>query len=202
MAREARHPGPACSRCTRPLPRNEMMRGLPMWVLLTAGQAGDNPQLLPLLDGISVRRNGPGHPRSRPGAVIADKRTRIPRPGRRCADEGSRSPTRNAPTRSPTARPRGMRRAVSHVRHNRGSNRFVVRWNKCAHPREKRGPDVGPADQQKRPDRVEGGIPARRDRPRVPRAALPRPARRAGDQGSARCRNRRESGPSNQVVRH
>ena len=26
-------------------------RGLPMRILLTAGQAGDNPQLLPLLDG-------------------------------------------------------------------------------------------------------------------------------------------------------
>lgn len=27
-------------------------RGLPLSVLLTAGQAGDNPQLLPLLDAI------------------------------------------------------------------------------------------------------------------------------------------------------
>ncbi|WP_091629221.1 transposase [Amycolatopsis saalfeldensis] len=31
-------------------------RGLPMRFLLTAGQAGDNPQLIPLLDGISVAR--------------------------------------------------------------------------------------------------------------------------------------------------
>ncbi len=44
-----------------------------MRVLRTAGQAGDNPQLLPLLEGIRIRRDGPGHPRSRPGAVIADK---------------------------------------------------------------------------------------------------------------------------------
>jgi transposase len=48
-------------------------RGLPMWILLTRGQAGDNPQLLPLLDGISVARIGPGRPRGRPEAVIADK---------------------------------------------------------------------------------------------------------------------------------
>jgi len=44
-----------------------------MAVLLTAGQAGDNPQLLPLLDDISVARRGPGRPRQRPHRVIADK---------------------------------------------------------------------------------------------------------------------------------
>jgi transposase len=44
-----------------------------MRFLLTPGQAGDNPQLLPLLDGISVARIGAGRPRCRPEAVIADK---------------------------------------------------------------------------------------------------------------------------------
>ncbi len=48
-------------------------RGLPMAALLTAGQAGDNPQLLPLLDAIEVRRAGPGRPRCRPTHLIADK---------------------------------------------------------------------------------------------------------------------------------
>lgn len=48
-------------------------RGLPIRFLLTPGQAGDNPQLVPLLDGISVARIGPGRPRCRPEAVIADK---------------------------------------------------------------------------------------------------------------------------------
>ena len=48
-------------------------RGLPMAVLLTAGQAGDNPQLLPLLDSIRVPRGGPGRPRTRPDHLIADK---------------------------------------------------------------------------------------------------------------------------------
>jgi transposase len=43
-----------------------------MAVLLTAGQAGDNPQLLPLLDEVSVARVGPGRPR-RPDRVVADK---------------------------------------------------------------------------------------------------------------------------------
>jgi transposase len=48
-------------------------RGLPIRVIVTPGQAGDNPQLLPLLDGIRVSRVGPGRPRTRPDTVIADK---------------------------------------------------------------------------------------------------------------------------------
>ena len=44
-----------------------------MAILLTAGQAGDNPQLLPLLDEVSVARTGPGRPRQRPDRVVADK---------------------------------------------------------------------------------------------------------------------------------
>jgi transposase len=48
-------------------------RGLPMSILLTPGQSGDNPHLLPLLDQIHVHRDGPGRPRKRPDQVIADK---------------------------------------------------------------------------------------------------------------------------------
>jgi transposase len=48
-------------------------RGLPMAIGLTAGQAGDNPQLLPLLDAVSVARAGPGRPRQRPDRVVADR---------------------------------------------------------------------------------------------------------------------------------
>lgn len=48
-------------------------RGLPMSVVLTGGQAGDNPQLGPVLEGIKVARSGPGRPRTRPQAVVADK---------------------------------------------------------------------------------------------------------------------------------
>jgi transposase len=42
-------------------------------VLLTAGQAGDNPQLMPLLDAIRVHDGTPGRPRSKPDMLIADK---------------------------------------------------------------------------------------------------------------------------------
>ncbi len=44
-----------------------------MSIILTPGQAGDNPQLLPLLDQIAVHRDGPGRPRKRPERVLADK---------------------------------------------------------------------------------------------------------------------------------
>ena len=44
-----------------------------MSILLTPGQAWDNPQLLPLLDQVAVRRDGPGRPRKRPDRVLADK---------------------------------------------------------------------------------------------------------------------------------
>jgi transposase len=48
-------------------------RGLPMSILVTPGQAGDNPELLPLLDQVSVAPVGSGRPRRRPWRVIADK---------------------------------------------------------------------------------------------------------------------------------
>ena len=48
-------------------------RGRPLSVLLTAGQAGDNPQPLNVLDAISVHPGGPGRPRKRPDMLLADK---------------------------------------------------------------------------------------------------------------------------------
>ena len=44
-----------------------------MSVILTPGQAGENPQLLPVLEQIDVHRDGPGRPRKRPERVLADK---------------------------------------------------------------------------------------------------------------------------------
>ena len=48
-------------------------RGRPLSVLLTPGQAGDNPQLFNVLDAIAVHHGGPGRPRKRPDMLIADK---------------------------------------------------------------------------------------------------------------------------------
>lgn len=41
--------------------------------LLTPGQAGDSPQMIPVLQQIAVARRGSGRPRSRPDRVLADK---------------------------------------------------------------------------------------------------------------------------------
>ncbi len=49
-------------------------RGRPLSIRVTPGQAGDNPQLLPLIDDIGVPARGAGgRSRSRPDCVIADK---------------------------------------------------------------------------------------------------------------------------------
>jgi transposase len=88
-------------------------RGLPMSAIITPGQHGDNPQLVPLLDQISVRRDGPGRPRSRPVAVIADKAYSHPSTREASRDRGVRftSPeksdqiARRAAKGSPGSRP-------------------------------------------------------------------------------------------------
>jgi transposase len=45
----------------------------PLAVVLTAGQHGDSPQFVAVLDQIRVPRQGPGRPRTRPDRVLADK---------------------------------------------------------------------------------------------------------------------------------
>jgi len=42
-------------------------------VLVGSGQGNDAPMCLPVLDAIRVPRLGPGRPRTRPDAVLADK---------------------------------------------------------------------------------------------------------------------------------
>jgi transposase len=45
----------------------------PLALVFTAGQRGDSPQFVPVLTQIRVPRLGPGHPRTRPDRVLADK---------------------------------------------------------------------------------------------------------------------------------
>jgi transposase len=44
-----------------------------MSLVVTAGQRGDSPQFVPVLDGIRVPRPGGGRPRTRPDRILADK---------------------------------------------------------------------------------------------------------------------------------
>jgi transposase len=48
-------------------------RGRPLSVLLSPGQAGDNPYLLPVLEAIAVHGPGGGRPRKRPDMLLADR---------------------------------------------------------------------------------------------------------------------------------
>ena len=50
--------------------------GLPLVSLITPGQAGDSPMLLPLLGQLRVARPV-GRPRTRPEAVLGDKAGRV-----------------------------------------------------------------------------------------------------------------------------
>lgn len=45
----------------------------PLALIVTAGQRGDSPQFVPVLEAIRVPRPGPGRPRTRPDRVRADK---------------------------------------------------------------------------------------------------------------------------------
>lgn len=47
--------------------------GRPLVLLVSAGNVNDSPVFPALLDHLSVRRVGPGRPRIRPDAVLADK---------------------------------------------------------------------------------------------------------------------------------
>ena len=48
-------------------------RCLPVAWLLSPGQHGDCPRFIPLMDAVRIARRGPGRPRTRPGAALADK---------------------------------------------------------------------------------------------------------------------------------
>jgi transposase len=48
-------------------------RQKPLAILVTAGQRGDSPQFIPVLEAIRVPRAGGGRPRTRPDRVLGDK---------------------------------------------------------------------------------------------------------------------------------
>ena len=104
-------------------------RGRPLSILLTPGQAGDNPQLLPLLDAIRVKGSGLGRPRKRPDMLIADKAYAHDHPpvGRYVA-AGSATPSPNAATRSPAALPKAAS-ADDHLPSTPTSTRRETSWN-------------------------------------------------------------------------
>jgi len=81
-------------------------RGRPLAILLTPGQAGDAPMMLPLLAHLGVQRTI-GRPRTRPDRVLADKAysSRALTSGPAASAALSPSPTTRRPTASASAHP-------------------------------------------------------------------------------------------------
>ncbi|MFD7287165.1 transposase [Streptomyces sp. NPDC059863] len=74
----------------------------PMSIVMTAGQRGDSPQFVHVLEKVRVPRIGPGRPRVRPDRVRADKayasrenRAHLRRRGIRCTIPAKAAQARN-----------------------------------------------------------------------------------------------------------
>lgn len=115
---------------------------------LTAGQAGDSPQLIPVLEQVKVARLGPGRPRSLPDRVLADKAysSRVNRSYLRCRKITATIPVKedqkahrkakgSAGGRPPTFDPESYKdrnvveRCFNALKHNRG---VATRYDKLA----------------------------------------------------------------------
>lgn len=75
----------------------------PLSFVITPGQWGDAPQLIPVMDGIRVARLGGGHPRTRPDHLGGDKAYSSRRNRATCADATSSTPSPSRGTIGPTA---------------------------------------------------------------------------------------------------
>ena len=94
--------------------------GLPLVVMVGAGQAGDSPMFPVLMDHLRVARRGPGRPRTARPGPRATRRTRRERSASTCAPAGSSRSSPSHPTSKDTANaaaPQGGR-PVS-IRHRR-----------------------------------------------------------------------------------
>src|SRR5690625_5837420 len=75
---------------------------MPLAIVLTGGQRNDGAMLVEVLDDIRVPRLGPGRPRTRPEAVVADKAYSSGKTRKMLAARGVRSviPQKSDETRS------------------------------------------------------------------------------------------------------
>ena len=88
---------------------------LPLSLEITAGQAGDSPQFIPVLN--KIRVPGPvGRPRTRPDAVAGDKAYSSARTVPTCANVGSKRSSPRRRIRPPPQETRLTRRTARHLR--------------------------------------------------------------------------------------
>ena len=100
----------------------------PLAVIVTAGQRGDSPQFIPVLEKISVPRPGGGRPRTRPTGSWPTRpmAARPTAPG--CAAAGSPAPSPRRKTRSRTGRRRAPQEDAGPPSTRRNTN-SATPWN-------------------------------------------------------------------------
>lgn len=86
----------------------------PLALVLTARQAADSPQFVPVLQKVCIRLPV-GRPRTRPDAVAADKAHSSRASRSYCANAASRQSSRRRRTRPPTGRRRAAEAAAPHA---------------------------------------------------------------------------------------
>jgi transposase len=168
-------------------------RGLPMSVILSPGQAGDNPQLLPLLDQIAVGRDRPGRPRTHPDRVLADKAYSHPstRAAMRARGIAFTSPERSDQIARRKAKgSRGGRPPAFDPERYTGRNvaeRCSIHSNSSARS-PPATPNASPTTAQKSssPPSCYGCVPTYRTRPSQKLVSWPRTRRSAGSGGPTR----------------
>lgn len=73
VGRRGRHSGGPGAGLTTKIHLAADTRCRPICRVTTAGQRHDSVAFEPVMDGIRIRRRGPGRPRTRPGRILADK---------------------------------------------------------------------------------------------------------------------------------
>ena len=103
-------------------------RGRPLSVLLSGGQAGDNPYLLPVLDAIAIRGPAGGRPRKRPDLLLADKGYAHDSTRAALRRRGIPTTSPSSATRSPAAPP-GDHAAGGHLPSAGKTTNSATSWN-------------------------------------------------------------------------
>ena len=137
----------------------------PLAVIVTAGQRGDSPQFIPVLEKIRVPRPGGGRPRTRPDRVLGRQGVRVPREPR--VPAAPRDPLHHPRAEGPGRRPeeeRQLRRPALGLRP--GEVQAAARRGMRDQPAQAQPRSRHPLRQARRP--LRGHPPRRLDQRMAP----------------------------------
>ena len=101
----------------------------PLSIVLTAGQRGDSPQFMPVLDGDPGAPLGAGRPRTRPDRVLADKAYTSRANRATCAGAGSRATIPSKADQDANRRKQGVARAAGRRPSTPSSTSSATPWS-------------------------------------------------------------------------